>query len=711
MKKAHAFHKKNNNHIPDFIKRIKIHHFIWFPIVFVYYEILMRLFNDTPVFSHLAYPVIFAVAAGLVCAAVTSLFKGKVNRIITIVVMAVVAFFYGFMCVIKNTYQVYMTLSSIISGAGNVAGDYGSDVKNGFIGAIPVIILYYLPLVIYLLLGKKRIQARRYRPMFALILVAVAVALGGIGSAFAYHMPAVSEKYTTQYEYDSAIRTFGLLTGTRLDARRSLFGDTASETLQAEQLVTEPALETVEEEETPASTTIDDSAIAEFGEVVGTEFDTEVSYGDNVMDIDFDSLVGDDASDDILQMNSYVESLTPSSKNEYTGLFEGKNLIIIAAEAFSSQVVNEELTPTLYRLVHKGIYFSDFYQPAWGGSTSTGEFSITIGLVPTNGVNSILDTEGKNLYFTMGNQLQRAGYSSVAYHNGDYDYYSRNLTHTNLGYDTFLAWGNGLEDLLPKWSGDKETFEATLPTYMDDQPFSVYYMTLSGHCTYDADDEKVAANMDRVKEVLGDTYCDKVLYYFCYQLELEKALESMVDMLEDAGIADDTVIVLCADHYPYGLAKSSTFGNTQDYLTDLYKDDNYDKFTRDSSDLIIWSGCIEDMGLEVDTPTMSLDILPTLSNLFGLEYDSRLLVGRDVFSDATPLVLWTDHSFVTDKGTYDANTGEFTPNPGETVDDDYVEAMKTIVSNKISFSKKVINYDYYGLLFGEDPETGPSSGN
>ena len=122
-------------------------------------------------------------------------------------------------------------------------------------------------------------------------------------------------------------------------------------------------------------------------------------------------------------MNEYIASLAPSSQNDYTGIFKEKNLIMICAEAFSDAVISKELTAFLYRLSRKGFYFSDYYQLTWGGSTSTGEFSFLFGLVPTNGIQTILDTATNNNYFTVGNQMQRLGYYTKAYHNRNYDFY------------------------------------------------------------------------------------------------------------------------------------------------------------------------------------------------------------------------------------------------------------------------------------------------
>ncbi len=661
-------------------------HFLLFPIVFLWDELLLRLFDGISLWRNLLYPVIFALSAGLFVSALTSLFHRRINRRISIVVLAVTALYFTVECILKRTFQLYISIAGIVSGAGNVVANYGSNVISAIAGGAGIIFLFFLPLLLYLWRGRKQMPAFRYTPVTAVILLVLCLLIGGIGVLFATHMPSTKDLYAAQFNYDTATQTFGLLTSSRLDLRYSIFGNKAADTL------------------TTTTTTATDEPDVEEADI--EEEDAGAKYGYNEMDIDFTALAGEADNEDIKGMDEYVASLEPSNKNKYTGLFEGKNLIFITAEAFAMQVIDEELTPTLYRLSTQGINFTDFYQPAWeGGTTITGEFANLLSLVPTNETDSLLDTANDNLYFSMGNQLQREGYYSLAFHNGDYDYYNRDQTHYNLGYDDYLAWGHELDDYLEWWSGDQATVEATMPLYIDEQPFDVYYMSYSGHASYKADDWRTTENLDRVKEVLGDKYKDTTLYYFCYQLEFEHALESMVDELEEKGIADDTVIVISADHYPYGLAKSSTFNNSEDYLLDLYQVDDYDCFIRDRNAGIIWSGCIEDMNLTVDTPAMTLDILPTLSNLFGLEFDSRLLVGRDVFSDAMPLVFWPGGSFLTEEGRYDENTGEFEAFEGKTVDDNYVNTIKEIVNNKISFSRQVIRNDYYGYLFGKDTVT------
>ena len=283
------------------------------------------------------------------------------------------------------------------------------------------------------------------------------------------------------------------------------------------------------------------------------------------------------------------------------------------------------------------------------------------------------------------------------------------MTHENLGYDQFLATGNGLEDISGEWPTDDELFDATLDTYVDQQPFSIYYMTYSGHCPYVDSSPAVPKHLSRVQSVLGSRYQNTTMYYFCYNLVLEEALTTMIEKLEAKGIADDTVICLTADHYPYGLEEIATFGNTEDYLQDLYGYDFKHCWERDRNSLILWSGCLEhedkDMACEISTPTYSLDIVPTLSNLFGLDYDSRLLVGRDVFSDAEPLVLWNSYNWLTERGKYDCYEDTYYPNPGYEQDEAYVQRIQQIVANKLNFSSHVVDWDYYGVLFGPDEDS------
>ena len=335
----------------------------------------------------------------------------------------------------------------------------------------------------------------------------------------------------------------------------------------------------------------------------------------NKLDIDFAALA-ESSSGTEAEMDAYVATLQASNKNEYTGLFAGKNLIMITAEAFSGDIIDPKLTPTLYRLANKGIQFKDYTQSATAGTTG-GEFAYIFGMLPTDGGSSMNDTKNYNNYYTMGSQLNRLGYYGKAYHNNTYTYYDRDVTHINLGYsDGYMGYGNGMEEYVTwQWpQSDLEMIQGTLPEYINKPHFNIYYMTVSGHSGYSPDANAMSKkHWEKCKDLPYES--EDVKGYIACNLELEDALTYLVDELEKKGIADDTVICLTADHFPYGLDDDASLGNMP-LLSELYGYPVNNYFERDHNTLIIWSGALEEMEpIVVEDPVSCVDILPTLSNL------------------------------------------------------------------------------------------------
>ena len=682
---------KHHKHKKSAVNSYRI--FLVFPFALIYYELILRIFAGTNLFKHFFYLLFLTAGAALILTGVLSFIPKEARRITVIVLLAALGLLFATESVIRSVFKTYMTPANLLSGAGNVAGKYGGQLARSILFGIPKIVIFQVPAVLYWKLSSSRMRKKPYPAAFSAFFTVMGIVIYMVTCLFLAHGKS-SALYGAQFTYNRATENFGLITSTRLSMRYSIFGNKNTSFHE----------DTHEMVVTPTPT----AAVAREEEETDEEENVRpVQEGQNVMDISFPTDSGNEAVD---SLSAYLASLTPTDKNAYTGLFAGKNLIMIAAESYCSAFISEELTPVLYRLTHNGFYFSDYYQPEWGGSTTTGETAIMTGLAPQWGDDSMILTSGNNNYFTMGNQLQRLGYSSCAFHNGSYDYYSRQNTHENLGYDQWVANETGMGELTgTHYASDTMMMDATVGLYIDKQPFNIYYMTLSGHAPYEAGSPLVGIYYDQVNAVVGDQYDEKTKYYICYQMELENALSILVNRLEEAGIADDTVIVLVGDHYPYGLGSGEAWGNDQDYIDDLLKADHHDVWNRDKNSLILWSGCLEneykDLAVEITAPTYSLDILPTLSNLFGLEFDSRLMAGRDVFSNAVPLVLWNSMEWKTEKGIYDSAEGVFYPNEGETVDEEYVDAMNRVVQNKLLMSRTIIENNYYWLLFGDDDVT------
>ena len=385
--------------------------------------------------KYLGYILLFALSGGFLFYFFCNLSSSaKLNRTLSISVLSVITllFLVEFFC--RQTFKFYMGLRVIFGMTGDVVQSYSVTIIGMVLRNLHFVILFLLPLVIYIFLLKKPLS-RRVSPMYAKILPLVSSILCyGLALIFVYTSASgaitAKEFYTSNFDMTESSLRFGLLTSFRLDTEYLIFGTPMHENTGEDNL----------DNLTP-------SPSASEPDPTSSSAEPTPSYGDNVMDIDFDTLIANEKDSTLLKMHEYFSAVTPTKQNEYTGLFEGKNLIFLVAESFSPYLIDREDTPTLYMLANTGFVFTDYYQPAWGVSTSDGEYSSLIGLVPKSGEKSMLASKNNNLYFTSGNQLLREGYLSLAYHNNTYTYYSRNLTHVNLGYSKFTAIGNGLEGL------------------------------------------------------------------------------------------------------------------------------------------------------------------------------------------------------------------------------------------------------------------------
>ena len=651
-----------------------------YTLAVLFLEIVFQAATTETVFTGIVYKIMFSFAYGTVGYILCSLFKKrKINEIITHVWLGATTVIYIVQYLIYKQFKQFYDINTMTGGAGDALTSYFGELMHLIFiqGGLFIMALMCVPFVANLLWGKRVFAFNgiswRNRAMSA----ATGAMVHILVMLFVLLHPVNGPVYNKQYNFQSAVSTFGLVTGLRLDVQHGIA----------------PADPDFEHTGIPVIPDVTDPESTEPG---ATE-PTEIVYGDNA--IDLDTLMQKSANSKIKKLNDYVKTLTPSKKNQYTGLFKGKNLIFLTAEAFSGELIDKDLTPTLYRLANKGIQFTDYYQPASAGTTG-GEYQNMFGMLPTAGGKSFKNAASNYNYYTVGNCVGE-GYYGKAYHNNSYTYYDRNKTHTKIGYsDGFMGRGNGMEEFVQKkWpQSDFEMISGTFETYVDKQPFNIYYMTVSGHSNYGKSGNAMTKrHWDRVQHL---PYSDQVKGYFACNLDLEDGLAHLVKRLEEEGIADDTVIVLSTDHFPYGLDSDAALGNMP-YLSELYGYNVDDYFKRDHNRLIIWSGCLEKMDpIVVDAPTFGLDILPTLYNLFGTEFDSRLMVGRDVLSDAPALVFNTNYDWKTEYGTYYAKNGKFVPkDPNIELPEDYVKTMKAVVKNKRSYCAGVLDNNYYKYLF------------
>ena len=234
--------------------------------------------------------------------------------------------------------------------------------------------------------------------------------------------------------------------------------------------------------------------------------------------------------------------------------------------------------------------------------------------------------------------------------------------------------------------------KATIPEYIGDERFHVYYMTVSGHMNYNFTGNQMSKKNKEAVE--GLPFSEEGKAYIACNIELDKALEYLIAELDKAGKLEKTVICLSADHYPYAMDIKNLeelAGEPLEGTLDIYR-----------NSLILWNSEMETV--EINKACSALDLMPTLLNLFGFHYDSRLFAGHDMLSDSLPLVTFSDRSFITDKVYYYRKDRVGTPITEEEITEEYLDEMRAVVRSMNNFSGRVLNNNYYHYIVECLPE-------
>lgn len=608
------------------------------------------------------YALGFTLSAALLVTLVLSfLRKGRFGA--EILLTAVLTLLYGSQIVY---HFIFGTLYSVamVSQGGEAMTNFWRELLAAMGDHFPWLIALLVPLALRIFLRKG--LKGELRAKGRIVLLALAVALFALTRADIRQTG--TEMFSDEDYYRSGeiatnqnVQRFGLLTTIRLELTRHAKTEEQDYYIPEETQGENPAQE-------PA----------------------EVKY--NVMNIDFDALNALTEDKKLLAINDYCSKVTGTNQNEYTGMLKDYNLIVMCAESFSPAAIDKDLTPNLYKLTQQGIIFNNYYN-TFPNTTTDGEYALMQGLYPDAGrskaVSSLYASRNSYLPFTLGNVFQsQRGVESFGYHNYRGSYYGRSESHPNMGYTMKFA-GDGMTFTTNWPASDLEMMEQSVDDYIGKEPFHAYYMTFSGHYKYDIGTNEMAKrNWDQVKDLPYSSNAIKA--YLSCNIEFDKAIGYLMERLEQAGVADRTAIVIAGDHFPYGLKDSE--------YAELIGHD-IDGFSKFKSTLIFWVGGLE-KNIVVDEYCCNVDVLPTILNLWGFEYDSRLLAGTDVFSDGTHAAVLVDKSFLTDKVWFNASTGEIRYQvPESEIPEGYVENMNQLIATRFSISADILNTAYYNFVF------------
>lgn len=696
-----------------------------FTLLFLYLELLFHAVRFGGSISGLLPKLLFSVLWGMILGLMLSVLSVNAGKFARHIVIYLITGYYVIQIIYSGVFHTYLSVSGSIGVTGQ-AFDFADVIWQAVRREWWFILLALLPAVLYSVILRKcfvvreRYSFARYAGEIGLVVAWLLMMLAILGAG-AHEPYSPYEVYRDYSSVDMAVEKLGVSEALWLDVKngiKEVMGIHQDDVSFVAEDAPQNDVENISDVQGDKDSEDSIKSVAVWsGHAAYTRFfagragqklyDTfgmsapevmpEVEIVDtspNVLDIDLDVLAEKEEDDNIAAIHRYVNSLTPTDKNEYTGMFEGYNLIFVVAEGFSGYVIDKERTPTLYRMSREGFYFKHYYTPLWYGSTSGGEYADLTGLMPKNGGYLSMYKSGKNkndMMFTLSMQLRRQGYKVMGFHDNDYTYYDRNLSHPNLGYE-WIGMGNGLtpeRDADGTWlwpQSDLDMIEQTFDMYKDEEPFHVYYLTVSGHVMYNWGGNAMSARHKDITEELE--YSETTKAYIACQYELELALTELNQKLAEAGLADNTLIVVTADHVPY---------DNKDVVDELAGEELDSMFDWYKNTLIIWSSSMKEP-VTVDKYCSSLDILPTVSNLMGLPFDSRMMVGQDILSDSEGMVLFNDRSFITDRCSYNANTGEVRSIDGSKIDDNYVESKIAQVKNKFNMAENICDYDYYRYI-------------
>lgn len=419
--------------------------------------------------------------------------------------------------------------------------------------------------------------------------------------------------------------------------------------------------------------------------------ETNESKKRTVDDTILDKIIENETNQNLNNITNYIKNATITNYNDHTGIFEGKNLIVIMMESANEIIINKDLYPNFYKLYTEGISFKNNFSPRNSCSTGNNEFSGMTGLYTIQN-NCTANIYRDNTYFTsIFNLFKNAGYKTSSMHNYTEHYYARSIIHKNLGSDIYYGvqdLGINYYNVYKDWSSDEDFMNAAMDITLNNNatnPYMLWLTTVSSHQPYGVSSEEG----DKYLSITENSdYSMQLRRYMSKLKTLDNSLGILLERLKASNTLDDTVIVLYGDHYPYGL-KNSDINSVLSYDLSDYEVER--------TPMVIYNSTIKSE--VVDKYSSFVNLTPTVANLFNLDYDPRKYVGTDVFSDEyLNIVAFADGSWKNSEAFYDARTASIKYYTDKTYTTDEIVNINNMVTTKMQVSEAIIRNNYFNYL-------------
>ena len=339
----------------------------------------------------------------------------------------------------------------------------------------------------------------------------------------------------------------------------------------------------------------------------------------------------------------------------------------------------------------EGWSFKNNYSPRNSCSTGNNEMSGMIGIYSIYNTCTTNDFKGNTYFNSIFNLFNKENYYTFSAHNYTEHYYERRTIHQNMGSQKYY----GVEDLnidysneYKDWSSDEDFMNEFLNILDNnkDGKFMTWLTTVSSHQPYGYSSKEG----DKYLDLFEDEDISMELKRYKSKLKiLDNALGILLDGLEKRKILDDTVIVMFGDHYPYGLP-TDMINSVLDY--DVSKE-----YEAERTPFVIYNS--KEKGKVIYDYTTYVNIVPTIANVFGLDYDPRLYTGEDLFNDDyESIAIFADGSWKNDKAYYNAAEGTIKYYRSDEYSVEELQKINSSITNKINMSNLAIKNNYYNYL-------------
>ena len=413
----------------------------------------------------------------------------------------------------------------------------------------------------------------------------------------------------------------------------------------------------------------------------------------------------------------YDNKESTSLKNEYTNIFDGKNVIVIHAESLQSFVMDMEfegqaVTPNINRLASEGMFYNNFYAQIGVGTSSDTEFTFATGLLPVNN-GTVFVNYFNNKYITIQNLLKNKGYYVFSMHGNVGDFWNRDAMHTNMGYDKFYSKSSfEIDEQYGLGLSDESFFRQVVPKIKEinstvNSPWYGTLITLTNHTPWkEADtysDYKVTKTVNVDGENVTRDYLDKKVMgkYIKSVNYMDNAIGNFIEDMDKEGLLDNTVVVIYGDHdarisknqydYMYNYdAVSNTVLSEGDEGYVEFNDYDYELIRK--VPLIIWTKNMK-KSMKIDIPMGMIDVLPTFGNMLGVYSDYAL--GKDIMSISKEdgIVVFKDASYITSSIYYSAKNSEAYALASSVISDDYIQTNSEYANKINEVSDNIITFN------------------